>query len=110
MSKPSPTSENEMVNFADFLSGLSSSCNYQHLYPPMREARESARARRLSAGIRRYSISGDVMVRKMKREKRWTKTRVKHMKERYMVILAKMMVEVGEADEADDDVGSDGGE
>lgn len=60
------------------------------------------------------SVWGDVMMRKMRREKRWIKTRVKqtisYEKVRYMVFLAKMMVEADEAEEADDDVGSDGGE
>jgi hypothetical protein len=47
------------------------------------------------------SLWGDVMMRKMKGEKRWTKARVKqticYEKVRYMVIFAKMMVEAGEA-------------
>jgi hypothetical protein len=36
--------ENEMVNFADVLSVLPSSCNYQHLCPPIAlSARKRAR-------------------------------------------------------------------
>jgi hypothetical protein len=42
--------KNEMVNFADVLSVLSSSYDYQHLCPPIALSAKSARARRVRRG------------------------------------------------------------